>query len=309
MAVLRSIPSKRRGPSYRGRVMIDAVRGVLRVRKWPKKRGTPKAPNQLWWIDWFKQANLLAKYADAASQIRSKEMTKGSGLYPRDVLLMAMRGKLYTWIDQDGWRWYPMAARTDISESLDVLAQTVGSILVRAADLWKAPDAGNIGDVLTYRGVVDAPNWQPSGGGSGFLGGCLINRTTDQVITVNTWTAIAWNAETYDTNDFHDNSINPSRMTVPAGVSRVRLSSNITWEGDVSSVRYYKMQKNGASFPGAPYVKNVPGGADGMFQNIISAVVSVVEDDYFEVLVFHGNSPNLDIDATDWTWASLEIIE
>jgi len=40
--ILRSIPRAQRYPSLRGRVMIDTVRGVLRVRKWPKKRGTPK---------------------------------------------------------------------------------------------------------------------------------------------------------------------------------------------------------------------------------------------------------------------------
>jgi len=145
--------------------MIDAVRGVLRVRKWPKKRGTPTSAKQLFWIDWFKQANLLAKYADPIQQVRAMEMTKHSGMYPRDVLLKAMRGRLYTWVDTDGWIWFPMAAVQDVSDSLDAIAQTVGDLLVRAADRWRPITAGPINEVLTAKGPGVLPVWQAPGGG------------------------------------------------------------------------------------------------------------------------------------------------
>lgn len=143
--------------------MIDTVRGVLRVRKWPKKRGTPTSTRQLFWIDWFRQANRLAKYVDAASAYRAIELTAKSGLYPRDLLLAAMRGRLYHWADETGWKWYSMAAIGDISESLDVLAQTVGDVLVRAADRWRAPPPGNLDDVLLNKGPGNAPAWGPVG--------------------------------------------------------------------------------------------------------------------------------------------------
>lgn len=146
--------------------MIDTVRGVLRVRKWPKKRGTPKSPLQRWWNDWFRQANLLAKYADSMTQARAIALTKGTGLYPRDIILKAMRGRLYYFRDETGKVWYPMAAVTDISETLDILAQDIGSVLVRAVDRWRAPPVASVNDVLTYKGLVDPPVWQaPSGGG------------------------------------------------------------------------------------------------------------------------------------------------
>lgn len=166
MAIIRVIPRKGRQPVFGGRMMVDAVRGVLRVRKWPRKRGTPRSALQRWWVDWFVQANLLAKYADPMSQARAIDMAKGSGMYPRDVLLKAMRGRLYFWADTTGWKWYSVAAQQDISESLDALAQVVGSVLVRAADRWRAPAPGLINDVLTYKGVA-APVWQaPAGGGA-----------------------------------------------------------------------------------------------------------------------------------------------
>jgi len=167
MVKIRSIPRERRLPSFRERVMIDVVRGTIRVRKWPKKRGPPKSEAQRFWVDWFRQANLLAKYVDAASMTMAIRLTKGSGLYPRDVLLAAMRGRLYHWADQDGWRWFSVAAIGDISESLDVLAQTVGSVLVRATDRWRTPAPGAAGDILTTPGPPGVPLWLPPAGSGG----------------------------------------------------------------------------------------------------------------------------------------------
>ncbi len=167
MATLKGIVRGKKSESLSNSIMVDTVRGVLRVRKWPRKRGTPTSERQLYWINWFKQANLLAKYVDAASMIRAIQLTKGSGMYPRDVLLKAMRGRLYTWQDQSGKVWYPMAAVQDISESLDVLAQAMGSVLVRAADRWRAPPVGADGMVLTHRGVDDPPEWRAPAGGGG----------------------------------------------------------------------------------------------------------------------------------------------
>ncbi len=159
MKITRSIPRNRRLPSLRNVLMIDTVRGVLRVRKWPKKYGKPRSASQAYWVDWFKQANLLAKYADPMSQRRAIEMTKGSGLYPRDVLLKAMRGRLYWWIDDTGWKWYPMAGISDISGALDVLGQTVADVLVRATDRWRPARDGATGLVLTHQGPGAPPKW------------------------------------------------------------------------------------------------------------------------------------------------------
>lgn len=159
MATLKSVSRSKRSESLRGAFMIDTVRGVLRVRKWPRKRGTPKSALQRWWNDWFRQANYLAKYVDAASAARAIEITAGSGMYPRDVLLSAMRGRLYIWQDQTGKVWHPMAGVQDVSDSLDFLAQTVGDVLVRAVDRWRAAANAAPGYVLTYRAAPDAPEW------------------------------------------------------------------------------------------------------------------------------------------------------
>jgi hypothetical protein len=60
-----------------------------------------------------------------------------------------------------------MAARQDISDSLDVLAQTPGTMLWRGSEFWQAIEPSDTpGYVLTSAGLVAPPSWEaPSGGG------------------------------------------------------------------------------------------------------------------------------------------------
>ncbi len=285
--------------------MIDTFRGTLRVRKWPKKRGRPKSERQRWWNEWFKQANLLAKYADPLTQATAIELTKGSGLYPRDIILKAMRGRLYWFSTPDGWKWYPMAAIGDISETLDVLAQTVGSVLVRATDRWRPPAPGSIGDVLTYKGDEAPAEWvAPSGGGFSFAG-ALVSKLSNQSIGNGVLTIIAWDTEQYDTDGLHDNAVNPSRMTVPADWSRVRLYAGISWQSNSVGDRLLRFQLNGIGFPGMAYSRMQ---AVGTSDNAIaSPTIVVVPGDYFEVQVYQasGAAKNV-IAATGATYFAME---
>jgi hypothetical protein len=43
-------------------------------------------------------------------------------------------------------------------------------------------------------------------------------------------TVIPWDATEFDTEGFWDSG-NPSRLTVPSGMSRVRLLGNVRWPG------------------------------------------------------------------------------
>lgn len=159
----------RRQLSLRGVAMVDTIRGQVRIRKWPRKRGAPKSAAQRFWIDWFKQANYLAKYASALDVTNAMDITRGTMLYPRDVLLKAMRGSLYWWRDENGKKWMPKYFNQEVSNSLDAIGQTAGEFLYRAADRWRALSAGNAGEVLTTLGPNDDPEWRAVGGGGGAL--------------------------------------------------------------------------------------------------------------------------------------------
>jgi hypothetical protein len=298
MAVIKTIKRNHRSESLRGRFMVDTVRGVLRIRKWPRKRGTPKSKSQLWWIDWFKQANKLAKYVDAASMRRAIELTAGTGKYPRDILLQAMRGRLYVWQDENGKTWYPMAGIQDISDSLDVLAQEVGSVLVRAADRWRNVAGGAAGEVFTHQGPSTSPTWEPPLVPGASLG-CLCINSAVQPILTGTITALTWDGESYDDGGYHDNIVNPSRITVPAGATRARFTGHLNWQASSGgNYRQSWVSKNGAHtpYPGRPHTTFPDlNGAAQVQQPVTGAIFPVTPGDYYELFCVHDAGATLNI--------------
>ncbi len=134
--------------------------------KWPRKRGRSTHAVTIAQNEWFRQANVLAKFASAQDQWWAQELTKNLPLYPRDVLISAMAGRLFERLTVDGKEWYSMAVLQDISADLDLLGgEDLGNLLMRGADLWEPLAPGLAGQVLTANGAGVKPTWQPGGGG------------------------------------------------------------------------------------------------------------------------------------------------
>ncbi len=298
MATLKGVTRSKRQAVYSGKFMVDTVRGVLRVRKWPRKRGTPKSASQLYWIDWFRQANRLAKYVDGASAARAIEITAKSGMYPRDILLAAMRGRLYTWYDQNGKVWYSMAAIQDISDSLDVLAQTAGSLLVRFADRWRALVPGTAGQVLTNQGAEVAPAWQTPAAAGLAPDGCLLSKVGNQNVTSGVVTAITFEAETYDPQGLHDNTVNNTRITIPAGYAYAEFTGTIYAAAKSGGLRQVRMYKNGAAMAGGAFDQSLGSASLMPIKTVPSHLVQVTVGDYFELMFYHNAGGTIAVQAS-----------
>jgi len=98
----RSARDKMMLPGAFGNYIVDTWRGQYRVRKWPKKRGTPTDPVQLSRIARFADANRLAKFVNGNFWNLAHRVTKGTGLYPRDILVQAMLAGQYDIAHADG---------------------------------------------------------------------------------------------------------------------------------------------------------------------------------------------------------------
>ncbi len=282
-----------RRPGFTGRLIVDNYRGVRRVRAWPKKRGKVKSPLQQFWVDWFKTANFLAKYASSSDIRRAKELTQGTAWYPRDILIRAMRGRLFYWTDETGKTFYPVAALSDISDTLDVLAQEIGNILVRAADRWRAPADGAEADVLTYHPLAP-PDWQPIPvAPPAPIATALMTRTGALSVPRITAFPMQWQTADEDTDGFIDFGVSNQRFTIPAGFAWCRLTCGIIWQGGGVGYRRLNFSKNGAAFAGAG-MNHHPVVTFGNMQALTSALVPCVEGDYFEAVVNHNHS-------TTWT--------
>lgn len=125
--------------------MQDTVRGQPRARAWPRKRGSPKNPEQAANVEKFSQVQKAANYVAPVIMKWANDTTQNSPLLPRDVLTMMLYNRLWAFdIEGLGWRW-PLPAITEVSDTLDVLGDTVGDLLVRTPEGWRAqadPNAG-----------------------------------------------------------------------------------------------------------------------------------------------------------------------
>lgn len=141
----------------------------MRVRKWPRPRGLPRNEKEAYWQEWFREANLCAKYSPPEDQIAAREATKDTPWNIRDLQLKAMRGRMWSFVTPEGRKIFSMAQYEDASEGLDIISQYPGSMLVRGDVYWEYLVPGPAGYVLTSQGENKKPIWAPVsavGGGS-----------------------------------------------------------------------------------------------------------------------------------------------
>jgi hypothetical protein len=110
-----------------------------------------------------------------------------------------------------------------MSRSRDVA--NIDTILTTKGDIYAATTAstparlgvGTNGQVLTAASTTSTGlQWATPASGSTFVG-CKLIRTTGQTIANNTATALQFDSESYDTDAFHSNVTNNSRITIPSG--------------------------------------------------------------------------------------------
>lgn len=71
--------------------------------------------------------------------------------------------------------------------------------------------------------------WKPGTIASGgAFRGCRLYKTAGQSLTAGSVdTLLTWDAEAFDTDNFHDNVTNNSRITIPSGISYVNVIANL----------------------------------------------------------------------------------
>ena len=141
--------------------------------------------------------------------------------------------------------------------------------------------------------------------------GCLLSNTTNQAITTATGTNLSFDTEVYDTDGFHSPSVNPSRITIPAGVSKIKLHFNCQFENNATGIRYILMHKNGSGFAGTGSLVTTASNVAsiGNHCNISSAPITVSENDYFEARVYQNSGGSLNVLLGDYTTFAIEVLD
>jgi hypothetical protein len=141
--------------------------------------------------------------------------------------------------------------------------------------------------------------------------GCLITLAAAQPIPNTTATVVTWDAEYYDTENYHSLVTNPSRVTIPAGISKVRLIANIQFANNATGYRSVNIIKNGSvTEPGKPNISQNAVNGTVTSVNISSPVLPVVEGDYFEVQVTQTSGGDLALQTGNFrTWFAMEVLQ
>jgi hypothetical protein len=139
--------------------------------------------------------------------------------------------------------------------------------------------------------------------------GCLAYNAAD--LTTKNYTAetsVTWDSEAYDTDAIHSTSSNTSRMTVPSGVTKVRLAGVLAL-ALVTSPEYNRVRifKNGAALIGGAVASQTYGAA-APGASVTTPVLSVTAGDYFELMYLQQADTSITVQANQSCFA-LEIIE
>lgn len=170
-------------------------------------------------------------------------------------------------------------------------------LAVSVADYFEAVTSGSL--------VAGNKNWfavEPIAATSKYA---LVTKSTNQSITSGGGLqTITWDQETADVGGWHDNVTNNSRLTVPSGVTRVRITVGVSFASASAQVVLQTLLKNGVAVTSGSFLKDEDPGTAICQLTGMSAILAVTSGDYFECQVSVNTTRNLL--TGDDTWMCIE---
>jgi hypothetical protein len=157
---------------------------------------------------------------------------------------------------------------------------------------FEVSDEGGDEALVTFIG-------EAGGGAASAFVGCHVYRTTAQTVTTGGLVALGFNAERFDSDGFHDNSTNNSRMTVPAGMAgKYVAAAAVEWAASSAGARTVGFKVNGTTYVGLDTVQPSSAGGQETRQVVTSPVLDLAAGDYVEVFISQSSGGNLDTGTT-----------
>ena len=151
---------------------------------------------------------------------------------------------------------------------------------------------GTTGQVLTADTTVSPYKVKWATASAASFVGCLVY-PSNQNISSGVATTLAYANETFDTDAFHDNSTNNSRITIPSGKGgKYYITVSCQWQDNNSSYREIVVKKNGTT--NILYTLAVPGSGFNT-TNGTSGLASLVAGDYLEVVIRQSSGSTLTV--------------
>lgn len=172
-----------------------------------------------------------------------------------------------------------------------------------SVDVYCTPAASRT-PIITDTGLL------ADGNGTRLVGrGALATLTGSQSIPNNAGAILSWGGVDYDDAGIWSAG-SPTRLTVPAGITRVRLTANIEWANASTGIRRLTVRKNGAAIGPAGYSSTYATTAGNIVQGVAGAVVEVTAGQFFDLVAFQSSGAALNIVAvlTTASWFHMELM-
>lgn len=137
----------------------------------------------------------------------------------------------------------------------------------------------------------------------------LVSKSANQSINDVTNTLLIWQTEVYDDAEWFASS-GDEFFTVPTGVTKVRLYTNVQWDVAAGTLRLVSFTQEGAGFVGAATNIDQPTGvtlADA--RAVVSPAVDCSAGDKFRVNVLQNTGGALNVVTSNNTFFGIEAVE
>ena len=137
------------------------------------------------------------------------------------------------------------------------LAARPAANAVPAGTLYSSTDNG-----IVYQSNGAAwSTWATLGGGAQTAVGCRVYNNANQSTPDSVPTILTFNSERFDTHGFHDNAVNPDRITIPTGLGGIYLIfATVQFAANAVGFRELYLELNGTTPIAAPIQQAATGG-------------------------------------------------
>lgn len=140
--------------------------------------------------------------------------------------------------------------------------------------------------------------------------GALVTHSVDvNAVNMSAGVTPDWDTEVYDVGGWHDTAVNPSRFTIPSGVTYIRLKGQVHTNAQANNtVLTPCLYKNGTDLAkGIRCTMNAGSSTAVHYVQVFSPVLPVIAGDYFTMFIFDTDT-SVDRIAAG-TWFSIEKVE
>jgi hypothetical protein len=151
---------------------------------------------------------------------------------------------------------------------------------------------GTAGQVLQVNSGATAPEWATPAGGVTYSG-VSVTKTTTQSAANNSFTTLSFDSEQYDTDGYHDNVTNNSRLTIPSGKNGYySVTGLVRFAASATGERIVILYKNGSE---VAYLSSSDGTTNNPTVLSISYTLNLVATDFIRLDVYQTSGGSLNI--------------